>query len=65
MEFKDSKGNIARVFYTEWNRELETWPDFIKRKDIGIEFLTNNIQGHFYEIVDEKKWMLTKIKYEI
>ena len=37
------------------------WNNFIESKDLGVICLS-----HFndeYKIVDEKKWMLTKIKY--
>ena len=37
------------------------WKEFIASKDLGIKYLSDDI----YEIVDKKKWMLTRIKYGI
>jgi hypothetical protein len=42
----------------EWIVYPRTWSDFIESKDLGIIDL-----GVLYKIVDEKKWLLAKIKY--
>ena len=39
---------------TEWN-----WDKFIENKDLGIMHFVDDE----YEIIDEKKWALSKIKY--
>lgn len=39
---------------TEWN-----WDKFIENKDLGIMHFVDDE----YEIIDEKKWLLNKIKY--
>jgi hypothetical protein len=39
---------------TEWN-----WDKFIENKDLGIMHFVDDE----YEIIDEKKWTLAKIKY--
>ena len=39
---------------TEWN-----WDKFIQNKDLGIMHFVDDE----YEIIDEKKWALSKIKY--
>ena len=39
---------------TEWN-----WDKFIENKDLGIMHFVDDE----YEIIDEKKWLINKIKY--
>lgn len=63
--YLDKKGNIAKVFSDVWSRKLEPWDTFIAKQDIGLIFITNNTDGHFYEINDAKKWLFTKLKYGI
>jgi len=48
--------------HTSWS----DWPDFINQKDMGIKcsFIENRAYLN-YEIVDEKKWLLAKLKYGI
>jgi hypothetical protein len=38
---------------------IQEWDKYIKSLDLGVEVIKN----HDYKIVDEKKWMLNKIKY--
>jgi hypothetical protein len=42
-----------------------TWKEFIKSKDLGILCITSNLCSSLdeYEIIDEKKWLLSKLKY--
>jgi hypothetical protein len=63
--YQDVKGDVARVFSNVWNHKLEPWGTFIAKQDIGLIFITNNTDGHFYEINDTKKWLFTKLKYGI
>jgi hypothetical protein len=39
---------------TDWN-----WDKFIENKDLGIMHFVDDE----YEIIDEKKWLLSKLKY--
>ena len=39
--------------------DFKRWKYFIEKKDLGIEY---NYAAN-YSIVDEKKWLLSKLKY--
>ncbi len=48
-------------FFKYFGSTYRVWEDFIKSKDLGVICLS-----HFndeYIIIDEKKWLLAKIKY--
>jgi FMN-dependent NADH-azoreductase len=51
---------IYHKFKYEWT--THTWSEFIESKDLGIEYL-DHLDQNLYKIVDEKKWLLAKIKY--
>ena len=67
--------NIYKTFSSEWVKykydnfdkliTYENWKDFIKIKDLGIVCVSSypSANQDEYEIIDEKKWILTKIKY--
>ena len=67
--------NIYKTFASEWVKykfdnfgkliTYENWKDFIKIKDLGIICVRSypSATQDEYEIIDEKKWLLTKIKY--
>ena len=46
---------------------FDRWPsmyiEFVDKMDLGIKVKRNNNGNDVYEIVDEKKWLLTKLKY--
>ena len=74
MEFRNIE--IYKHFYLsdEWNDFVESkkiltpsisiiwiWTLFLKHKDFGI--ICIDFLRHSFRVVDEKKWLLTKIKY--
>lgn len=66
MEFNPVK--IYNAFHTEWldiYLKCPDWVIFIESKDLGIKCIESCqfSQDDKYEIVDEKKWLLNKIKY--
>lgn len=70
MEFKDENMDIFRVFlndYLIFNKTSEEtyfpfrYNAFIKKLDLGIKYKGDST----FEILDEKKWFLNKIKYGI
>ena len=62
MEFNDYDCIIYIIFKQEFHlHSSPIWNEFILEKNIGLVYYGNNR----YRIVDEKKWMLTKIKYGI
>lgn len=66
MEFKDETFKIYELFWNEWSvNNYSNWDDLIKSKDLGIIFIEvgQGLISHNYKIVDEKKWVLNKIKY--
>lgn len=37
-----------------------SWRKYVESLDLGV---VNHDNTHFYEVIDEKKWALAKIKY--
>ncbi len=60
----DSKGvfipELYHKFKFEYFKSSLSWKEFIIAKDIG---LITGESFFFYEIIDEKKWLLSKLKY--
>jgi hypothetical protein len=60
---------LENVFYHEWlqDENLLNWKTFINEKDLGIIYFGRSLSKNLteYEIIDEKKWLLAKIKYGI
>lgn len=69
MRFEDKLGAIYRFFRKEYiASSFEYYAEFLESKDIGIIRIDDYIRTDFtylYEIVDEKKWALSRIKYGI
>lgn len=73
MEFRDPLNKILFIFLTEWgNHDVDmSWGDFVayKYKDFGVVLRQDHSNGvvptNIYVVVDEQKWLLTKIKYGI
>jgi hypothetical protein len=71
MEFEDTKQAILYKFRDEFilqgtKNPLLFWVDFIKSKDLGIiSNYNSDFNFIYYTIVDEKKWLHTKLKYGI
>ncbi len=65
--------NIFDYFEDEWLKTIysenvsshKKWRLFIESKDLGIVCETSCIDPSLdrYEIIDEKKWLISKIKY--
>lgn len=55
---------IYHVFFWDWAAYgYNLWPHIIKSKDLGVECVDETVDH--YEVVDQKKWMIAKIKYGI
>jgi hypothetical protein len=57
---------IYFILHQEWwwdyfSPNLTSWKDYILLKNLGLDVLDDSL--HTYRIIDEKKWLLTKIKY--
>jgi len=78
MEFNDEQDIVWHLFAKEYEDNVswisrKTWKEFIENKDLGIHFVKNYVDIHCnlnctssaYFIVDERKWLLTKLKYGI
>ena len=53
---------FLRGYYNTYG--IKIWKDFIKSKDLGITVVNVNSEHNFtYKIIDEKKWLFTKLKY--
>jgi len=53
--------NIYKILYSEYTASECNYALFIKRKNMGI--ISIDLTGDFYKVVDEKKWLLSKLKY--
>ena len=69
MESKIFKTNsVYDSFRKEWIAAYSiVWSEFIEEKDIGIKAVEDSIflVTHEYEVIDEKKWLIARIKYGI
>jgi hypothetical protein len=81
MIYEDYGGKIfsyftaTRLFDVSWwshdyTHMINEWVKFISYLDMGIEFVQFNRYKKYnvydaYEIIDEKKWLLAKLKYGI
>jgi hypothetical protein len=67
MEFEDRGFKVYRALQDEFrNYKNCDYVSFLAMKDIGIKYIDKNISAFdHYEIIDEKKWLLAKIKYEL
>lgn len=45
--------------------EYSSWISFIQEKDLGIIIAKVKEQHFIYQVIDEKKWLLTKLKYSL
>lgn len=65
MEFDVKHTDLLRLFFDDFyehrrNPDLKNWAEFVKSRDIGVE-----VHNYHYRVVDEKKWLLARIKYGI
>jgi hypothetical protein len=65
MEFKDIEYEVYHKLKDQRNKtEKElTWKQFIEEIDIGLAHIDVYQNYDLYEIIDEKKWALTRLKY--
>ncbi len=59
--FYDTQKRIFNTFKDEWAGRRMWWSFFINTKDLGIRYECSDT----YKIVDEKKWLLAKLKYGV
>jgi hypothetical protein len=62
--------DIWDMFQHEYYNQSHTergsgWKLFISNKDLGIRYAPSYTQDliHVYEVMDEQKWLLSKLKY--
>jgi len=66
MEFRDINGSIKKTLIKEYSfSNVIGWSNFIEKKDLGIAY--NNVASHHnvYYIIDDKKWVLARLKHGI
>jgi hypothetical protein len=63
MEYRDQENKIQSMFFEEFMSSNMTYGKFILSKDLGIYYLVDGFGGYTYKIVDEKKWVLARLKY--
>jgi hypothetical protein len=62
-EFVDKNKRIFFILYDEYLKTGVSYGSFVKSKDLGIESVSYTFYSDVYKIVDDKKWLLNKIKY--
>lgn len=62
MEFEDVQDKVYGALCDEYSQSDKKWGEFILYKNLGIEYKPV-FHSNTYKIIDEKKWLLTKIKY--
>jgi hypothetical protein len=66
MVYYDEGRKVYSVFWFEYHTSnIFDWKEFIDLKDLGIRYIKRGISNDLYNVVDEKKWLLAKIKYGI
>lgn len=81
MEYKDYFSNIKKIFLREYwsiyeDYSISAWRELIRSKKLGLHIISfNNIEPivnsfyvkyyDLYKITDIKRWMLTKLKYNL
>lgn len=67
MDFEDKQFKIIKALSEEWaSYDSLSWGLFIDEQDLGISFVPIEYSDYYnYDIVDEKKWALARIKYGI
>lgn len=69
MEFKDSDNIIFQNLNEEFaNSKIYSWADFIEQKNIGITYCVDTSYKNsvnIYQVVNIKKWIMSKIKYGV
>lgn len=73
MEFKDVNGVLYKTFKDEYQRNAVycTWYNFIRSKKIGLVYNIEKSDGYlvsgeqYYTIVDERKWVVIRLKHSI
>ncbi len=48
------------TFSKAYSQSKGPWRKYVESLDLGV---LNHDNTHFYEVTDEKKWLLAKIKY--
>jgi hypothetical protein len=64
-EWKPVRKLEAKKHYPESINSTASWINFIEDKNLGITCIKSSIHSEDdeYRIIDEKKWLLAKIKY--
>lgn len=70
MVFEDKGCVLFERLRHKWHNTPEAplfWAEFIKWMDLGVTTYTISESSNFvyYTIVDEKKWILTRLKYGV
>ncbi len=57
---------LTELFFDEWCQWNGTlsWYQYVESKDLGI-CIVDDPHYSYIEVVDKKKWLLTKLKYGI
>ena len=68
MVFKDEKCMLYQNLRLKWHNTPEApleWCNFIEWMDLGVSVYTVGDSNSFtyYKIVDNKKWIFTRLKY--
>jgi hypothetical protein len=56
---------LYNKFHDQFYESRKLWPAFINGKKLGIQCLCSQSGNVEYKVIDEKQWLLVKMKYSL
>ena len=56
---------LYNKFHDQFYESRKLWPAFINGKNLGIQCLCSLSGNVEYKVIDEKQWLLVKMKYSL
>lgn len=56
---------LYNKFHDQFYESRKLWPEFINGNNFGIQCLWSSIGNVEYKVIDEKQWLLVKMKYSL
>lgn len=56
---------LYNKFHDQFYESRKLWPAFINENNFGIQCLWSPIGNVEYKVIDEKQWLLVKMKYSL
>lgn len=56
---------LYNKFHDQFHESRKLWPAFINENNFGIQCLWSSGGNIEYKVIDEKQWLLVKMKYSL